>query len=253
MTLADIIADHESRSKRLTVANRDEPEPIVRMLERMVDAPDVEVVERDAEALGAGYLVLLEDDDADEPQLAVSTIESVGNSVLMVNSDLYITGTRPIEDVDTPEVLTGLAETTFTVSEKRKMLLIEISRHIESLAFRYGDGRLHTGFQSIGRIDDERGTRRVYEKLATETVDVHLYGSDDADEVPKLPAAISTHTADDEELRRTWFVVSSDCPDDRKAALLAREIGPNEWTGFWTFDPAVVDRVDRYLRDEYWA
>lgn len=252
MTIADIIAEHESRPKRLTVVNRDEPEPIVRMLERMVDAPDVDVVERDPEDGGPGNLVILEDEAADEDQFAISTIEDVGNSVLMVNADLYITGTRPIEDVDTPDVLADLAGATFTVSEKQMMLMIELSRHIESLAYRHGSGRLHSGFQSVARIDDERGTRRVYEDLVNEGVDVHAYGADAAADGRTVPEGVTAHTDDADELRRSWFVVSTDCPEDRKAALLAREVGPNEWTGFWTFESTVVDHADRYLRSAYW-
>lgn len=248
MTLAEIIEDHRSSGKRLTIANRDEPEPIVRMLKRMVAASDVEIVEADPVEAVPGNIVILEGED--EPKLAISTIEEVGNSVLMVNSDLYVTGTRPIEAVDTPDVISGLAETTFTVAEKQKMLMIEISRHVESLAHRHDSGRLHSGFQSIARIDDERGTRRVYQDLADVGVDVHAYGGDER--VPPLPDGITVHTDDGDELARSWFVVSTECPDDRKAALLATEVGPNEWTGFWTFDPLMVDRVDRYLRTEYW-
>ena len=107
-----------------------------------------------------------------------------------------------VPDLDATLVaaLAGLDETTFTVSEKQKMLLIEISRHVESLAFRHGSGRLHSGFQSISRIDDERGTRRVYEDLAAAGVDVHAYGADTA--LPSLPDGISTHTDPGEELRR---------------------------------------------------
>jgi len=40
-------------------------------------------------------------------------------------------------------------------------------------------------------------------------------------------------------------------PDEFKGALLATEIGTNEWTGVWTFDPSVVDRVAAYLDETY--
>jgi hypothetical protein len=249
VSLAEIIAEHESREQTLTVLNRDEPEPIRRMLRRMVDAPDVEV--RDAEPAedGPGNVVVLETEDG--PRVGISTIEEVANSVLMVNADLYITGTRRIEEVDTPDVLAGLAETTFTVSGKQKMLLIELSRHVESLAYRHGDGTVHSGFQRLSRLDDERGTREVYESLVERGVDAHVYGVGDPT-AATFPAGITVHAGDGEELRRSWIVVSTDCPADRKAALLAQEAVRNEWTGFWTFEESMVDRVDRYLRERYW-
>ncbi|SFS02380.1 Diguanylate Cyclase and Two-component system sensory domain-containing protein [Halomicrobium zhouii] len=251
MGLADIIADVDSGEKTLTIRNRDEPEPIVRMLRRMVDAPDVRIREDVPAAGSPGNLVILEGDGEGTTQLAISSIADVGNSVLMVNSDLYITGTRSIDEVDTPDVLAGLDETTFTVSGKQKMLLIEISRHVEALAYRSGGSTLHTGFQHLSRIEDERGTRSVYERLVDADVSVHVYGT--PDDSPAIPDDISVHADDSEEIRTSWFVVNTDCPDEFKGALLATEVGPNEWTGLWTFDPAVVDRVSAYLDETYGA
>ncbi len=249
MTLSDVVADLDSRPKTLTVQNRDEPEPLVQMLKRMVDAPDVTVRESDPAADGPGNLVLLEDERDGEQRLAVSSIADVGDSVLMVNSDLYVTGTRSVDEVDTPDVLAGLAGTTFAVSGKRKMLLIEMSRHVEALAYRDGDSTLRAGFQHLSRVEDERGTRAVYERLVDAGVDVHVYGV--PNRTPDLPTGVSVHADDAEELRRSWFVVNADCPDGSKAALIAEEVGPNEWNGSWTFDPAEVDRVDAYLRETY--
>lgn len=249
MTLADIISDIESREKTLTVLNRDEPEPIVRMLKRMVDAPDVTVRDADPnpDTGVPGNIVIAEDDGED--QLAISTIEDIGNSVLMVNSDLYVTGTRSIDEVETPDVLVGLDETTFTVSGKQKMLLIELSRHVEALAYRAGDSTLHSGFQQISRIEDERGTKAVYERLAEADIDVHVYG--DAGSNSSLPSGLTVHTDSGAELKKSWFVVNTDCPEELKGALLATEVGPNEWTGIWSFDPDVVDRVATYLDETY--
>jgi len=249
VTLAEIIEDHDSREKTMTVLNRDEPEPLRRMLDRMVAAPDVEVRAADPEEVGPGNVVILEDQN--DTQFAISTIEDVANSVLMVNADLYITGARSLDEVETPDVLAGLDETTFTVADKQKMLLIEISRHVESLAHRYGDGVLHSSFQHLSRLDDERGTRTVYEDLLAAGVETHVYGLGDPAELD-IPSGLVVHADDTEELRRFWVVASTDCPPDRKAALLAREVGPNVWTGFWTFEDGIVDRIDRYLRDRYW-
>lgn len=249
MTLSETIDEIGRREPTLTIYNRDEPEPIVRMLERMVDAPGVTVRRGEPTETGPANVVLLESEGDDGPSLAVSTIEDVGDSVLMVNSDLYVTGARPVDEVDTPDVLAGLHGTTFTVEGKQKMLLIEISRHVEALAHRSAGSAIHAGFQSLARIDDEQGTRRVYERLVESGVDVHLYGVPDA--VPDLPGAVHVHASDAEEVRCTWFVVNADCPPDLKAALVAEEVGSNEWTGTWTFDPETVDRIAAYLTETY--
>jgi hypothetical protein len=249
MTLADILDDVESKEKTLTILNRDEPEPIVRMLKRMVDAPDVAIREARPSDAAPGNLVILEDDRTGEERLAISAIADVGDSVLMVNSDLYITGTRAIDEVDTPDVLAGLDETTFTVSGKQKMLLIEISRHVEALAYRSVESTIHSGFQRLSRIHDEHGTRDVYERLADVNTDVHVYGT--PADLPGLAGDVAIHAEENEEIRRSWFVVNTDCADDLKGALLAREVGPNEWNGLWTFDSAVVDRAAAYLEDAY--
>lgn len=249
MGLADIIADVDSGEKTLTIRNRDEPEPIVRMLRRMVDAPDVRIREDDPAEGSPGNLVILEGGEEGADRLAISAIADVGNSVLMVNSDLYVTGTRSIGEVDTPDVLAGLDETTFTVSGKQKMLMIEISRHVEALAYRSGGSTLHSGFQHLARIEDERGTKSVYERLVDAGVAVHVYGSPDG--LPSLPDELTVHADDSEEIRTSWFVVNTDCPEEFKGALLATEVGPNEWTGVWTFDPAAVDRTAAYLDEAY--
>ncbi|WP_226021796.1 hypothetical protein [Halomicrobium salinisoli] len=249
MTLSEVIDEIGTREPTLTVVNRDEPESLVRMLKRMVDAPDVTVREAEPPGTGPSNLVILEGDGDGEQRLAVSPIADVGDSVLMVNSDLYVTGARSVDEVDTPDVLAGLHGTTFTVEGKQKMLLIEISRHVEALAYRSPGSAIHAGFQSLARIDDEQGTRRVYERLIESGVDVHLYGVPDA--VPDLPGEAAVHTHDAEEISRTWFVVNADCPPDTKAALVAEEVGPNEWTGVWTFDPETVDRIAAYLARTY--
>lgn len=249
MTLEDIISDVESRDKTLTVLNQDEPEPIVRMLERMVDAPDVTVQETEPPENTPGNLVILEDADSGDTELAISSIAEVGNSVLMVNSDLYVTGTRSIEEVDTPDVIAGLDNTFVSVSGKQKMLLIEISRHVEALAYRSEGSTLHSGFQNLSRIEDERGTKSVYEKLVAADASVHVYGTPSGS--LDIPDEIAVHADDGDEIKHSWFVVNTNCADDLKGALIATEIGRNEWTGIWTFDPDVVDRVAAYLTETY--
>jgi DICT domain-containing protein len=57
--------------------------------------------------------------------------------------------------------------------------LIVISRYIERHAWQAGEGTLRTSFQRLSRIDDERGTREMYETLAGTDIRTHVYGIPD--------------------------------------------------------------------------
>ena len=248
MGISAFIDAVDDRDKTVTVLNRESVDPLYRMLVDMFDSETVTVTEaEDSEA--PGDVVLLQDEATGT--LAVSRMDDVSETLLLVNSDLYVTGTVPVENVETPEVVAHLADVTFTVSDKQKFLLIHISRHIESLALDTGSGVLHSSFQRLSRLLDERGTRDTYETLADSGVDTHVYGV--ADWVP--PAFVedlTVHAGETDELRTSWFVVhDGDGDDDRKAALVAEEIGPNEYRGYWTYDPRLVDEILRYLDTTY--
>jgi len=246
VALSTFIETVPVRQKTLTVFNDDEPEPLVRMLTRMVDSPAVDVQTGEMSAEAPDNAVVVEDEGGTE--LAVSSISEIGASVLLVNSDLYVTGTRSIDEVDTPAVLRHLDEVPFTVTGKQKMLLIELSRHVESLGWQAERNTLHAGFQYLSRINDERGTRRVHDRLADSDTDVHLYGISDRDS--ELPEA-TVHTEPSDELRESWFVVNTDCEADMKGALLAERTGPSQWRGSWTFDADRVEEISTYLQNRY--
>jgi len=113
--------------------------------------------------------------------VAGSTLEELTEAVLFVNSDLYITGTRGLDELELPGVITGLDDTLFTLrgypdSNRQKLLLITISRFIERVAWTAEAGTIRSSFQRLSRINDELGTRRVYERVADAGVDAHLYG-----------------------------------------------------------------------------
>ncbi|MFY4812321.1 hypothetical protein ACOJIV_06335 [Haloarcula sp. AONF1] len=235
--------------RTLTVFNDDEPEPLVRMLKRMVDSPAVEIGAGEISPETPENAVVVEDEDGTE--LAVSSISEISACVLLVNADLYVTGTRSIEEVDTPAALRHLDEVRFSVTGKRKMLLIELSRYIESLGWQSDDNTLHAGFQYLSRIDDERGTRRVYDRLTDSDTDLHLYGL--PDRVPELSGDTTLHTESCDELRESWFVVNTDCDADMKGVLLADRTGPSQWRGYWSFDANHVDEISAYLQNRYSA
>ena len=206
-------------------------------------------------------VLLVEGDEV----VAGSTLGELGDAVLFVNSDLYITGSRSLSDVALPSVISGLDDATFTLrgypeSNRQKLLLITVSRFIERAAWTAGDGTLRSSFQRLSRIDDEVGTREVYERVSDTGVDTHLYGV--PDELPRdLDAVI--HAGDDPDFTDSWFVVyrppegphsaESDPESDLKrgieggVGLLAVETEPRTWRGLWTFDSDRVSRMNRYI------
>ncbi|WP_229380425.1 hypothetical protein [Haloarcula marismortui] len=108
MTISAFIDTVPLARRTLTVFNDDEPEPLVRMLRRMVDSPAVEVQAGEMSPESPENAVVVK--DADGTELAVSSISAVGVCVLLVNSDLYVTGTRSLDEVDTPAALLHLDE-----------------------------------------------------------------------------------------------------------------------------------------------
>jgi len=136
--------------------------------------------------------------------VAGSTLEELTEAVLLVNSDLYVTGSRKIQDLRLPAVITGLEDAVFTLrgypeSNRQKLLLITISRFIERAAWTAGDGTLRSSFQRLSRLDDEIGTRRVYENVADAGVDAHLYGV--PDDLPRDLDAV-VHGGDSRDFHR---------------------------------------------------
>ena len=235
----------------------------------VVPSIDVEVLRRheDVPFDGGGpdnienLVLLMEGDEV----VAGSTLDELGDAVLFVNSDLYVTGSRSLSDVDLPSVISGLDDATFTLrgypeSNRQKLLLITISRFIERAAWTAGDGILRSSFQRLSRIDDEVGTRDVYERVSRTGIDTHLYGV--PDELPTdLDAVI--HAGSDPDFTDSWFVVyrppeglhpaesnpSSDLVRgiEGGVGLLAVETEPRVWRGLWTFDSDRLSRVNRYI------
>lgn len=128
-------------------------------------------------------------------------------------------------------------------------MLILISRFIEFQALSHGRGTLRATFQYLSRLDDELGTRTVYEWLSDSNVDTRVYGVNDAAEVAS-DLDITVHSGTQEEYRRSWVVVFTPPQNnttDGHAALVAVETGNNVWRGMWTYDPARVSRVNAYV------
>ncbi|WP_440989547.1 DICT sensory domain-containing protein [Haloarchaeobius baliensis] len=254
MGLRQFIDRVEGESRTLTVVDRQAPDIVQGMLDDLFEEQPVDVVEDGGAGSVPSDTVVISRRDGSALR---SSLESIQNAILFVNSDTYISGARDLDAVDTPAAILGLADTVFTVegypdTRKQKFLLIELSRYIEARAWEHGVGELHASFQYLSRLRDERGTQDVYRSLGGTDVDVNIYGIDDAPVPGDIEAA--TYTDDSgEDLRRSWFVVYTH-PSDRteSAALVCYRLpaadgrtGP--WKGFWTFDPDRVEDVRRYI------
>ena len=249
-SVAGFIDELEPSEKTLLLLNRTEPEPLVNLFRRGLDGQPVTIAERQIPEGTQDMVCLIDGGEV----VALTPLTRLKEAYLLVNADRYRTGTHQIERESFPDVLTGLNEVEFTVrgyptSAKEKLTLILISRFIEFQALSYGRGTLRTTFQYLSRLDDELGTRTVYEWLADSNVDTHVYGVNDAPEMVS-EIDITAHSGTQQEYRRSWVVVFTPPQDDtadEHAALVAVETGPNLWRGMWTYDPAHVSRVNEYL------
>ncbi|TKX84410.1 histidine kinase [Halorubrum sp. SS5] len=254
MGLSEFFTQSEQSNVSLGVVRGDTPEHLEDLLAQIFDRQSVEVKQSvtvpETDSASTDMVYLLDDGDV----IAESPLEEVADSILLVNSDLYTTGARSVEDVELPDVITALDETHFRLrgypeSNKEKLLLITISRYIERTALEHGTGKHRASFQQLSRIDDERGTREVYERLGDSDVDVHVYGVPDWTPPPEYELTI--HGGWGQEFRDSWFVVFiPDSPSAPHTALLALEDEQNTWDAFWTYDPDTVREINRYIEQE---
>ena len=246
-SLASFIESGEARNLSLAVVNRTRPQPIQTMLEETFGERSISVEEYDQADAEENVVLLFNDEEV----IASSPLRELEDEILMVNSDLYITGTKALGDVSLPDVIASLEETPFRVrgypvSNSEKLPLIMISRYIEQLAWEHEYGRLRSSFQRLSRLDDERGTRRVYRTLGETDLDIHVYGVPDWLPPKTFPGVI--HAGYYGEFRSSWFVVyHAESADARTAALVAERVSENEWEALWTFDDERVRAVNRYI------
>ncbi|MFB6281959.1 MAG: DICT sensory domain-containing protein [Haloferacaceae archaeon] len=260
--LREFVAAADAPDRSLALVNRTKPRPVGRMLEELFDDQPIGVREVSLPDEEDDAVYLLDDGEV----VAASGLSAFEESILLVNSDIYVTGARGLEEADLPAAIEGLDGCRFTLrgypeSDREKLLLIAVSRHIERLALD-GGGRLRASFQRLSRIRDERGTRRVYDRLGGTGTDVHVYGVPDWTPPPEM--GVTMHGGWSDDFRDAWFVVrvpegAADGavePDrdadaeGRYAALVAVEDEPRTWEGFWTFDPGCVAEIDAYVARE---
>lgn len=243
MALSVFLDDPAETDVGLLVANRRAPDPIQRMLTDLFADQPVAIDEVEDPDMADDTVLLLRDGAV----VATSPLAAIQDAILFVNSDLFITGTRELGEIDLPDVLAGLEDVSFRLrgypeSHKEKLLLILVSRAIEQRALAADGGILRSSFQRLGRIHDEVGTRQAYDRLDRSNVDV-LPGW-----LPPPTSSITAHVGFADELAASWFVVYDPAETDADPiALLAIEQATNEWAGTWTSDPETVFAINRTI------
>jgi hypothetical protein len=241
MTLADFIDETETRDRSIVVS---EPRTTdgTEMLDQLERFFDDGIVHREPKPrLRTQFASFL----PEENLVAVSTLDEFAGEFLLIDSSFEVVGTLPRERIGTPELLVQFQEATFFVAAGNTPLLTEMSHHIEELAIHCDEGVVTTGMQELSRLSEPR-TRSIYERLANTTVETHVLGHADGSS-PEL--GIETHNLDNSEIAASWFVVYQS--DAASAALVALEIEPNTYHGFWTFESELTGRLDEYLRQTY--
>lgn len=128
--------------------------------------------------------------------------------------------------------------------------LVVASRYVERRAERRGSGTLYACFQHLSRVERDLRTMLYYGVLARSELDVHLFGLPDTELIDTEGLCIHDEVSD--ELARTWLVAyDGDGNDELKAGLVAEEIGPRQYRGFWSREPDRVDEIIGYLTDTY--
>lgn len=131
----------EDRDLSLVVVNRNSPAPIQSLLESLFET--LSVGRGGIPPRGGPRMVYLLED---RRVVASSPLSALRDAILMVNSDLYISGACSPEAVDPPDVIADMDGVNFRLrgypeSNKEKLLLIPISRFIERLALESEGGQ----------------------------------------------------------------------------------------------------------------
>lgn len=245
-SLSSFIDRKEQLNWSAQVVNRTEPKPIEGLVRDLFAGLGIETSDANLDGVDDDLLLLVRDGKVVES----ASIETVKETLLLVNSDLYTTGAKSIDEIEIPDIVTKLSDTVFTLegyprSNTEKLVLTLVSRYIEHLAWRNGAGVLRTSFQRLSRLDDERGTREVYERLGqTPGLETHVYGIADSTPPPEL--GLTVHPVTDDEITNHWFVVYR-AEDARSAAMVARKVDSCTWNGYWTFDDDDIRAIERYV------
>lgn len=188
-----------------------------------------------------------------DSKIAESPVKEIGKSILYTNSDQYKTQRNQMEELKFPEAILSLEDKTFNLkgypkSYNEKLILIAISRYIEQLSYKHG-GIHHATFQNISRINDEKGTKQVYEELNEKVDELHIYGI--LDKKPDLDFIPTYHFGSSNVYKYSWIVIH--LSENYSAALAAIEDKnkSNEWDAIWTFNREKVIKLENKMKEYF--
>ncbi|WP_135852824.1 DICT sensory domain-containing protein [Halorussus salinus] len=247
--LGVFIEDIRSVDRHLAVVNAEETDERVAELLNYFERYAFEVTTAmEVDALPEAFLVL-SDGERCLAAIGVGTLHDYLIDALDAESfpPRYADDPRVVGAVQT--FLTALDENVYSVECEDKISLLEISRVVEEQAGHEGAGTLHTGCQRLSRLRDERETWDTYRRIANSGVDVNLYGIPDW-RPPEIDSITAFGDDEGDHVTDLWFVVYEADDDEASGALLAREVEPGRYTGFWTFRPERVREVAAYIQSD---
>lgn len=234
----DIIDRVEGNDRTLTLYNTDVDDAVLREVAAYFEPQRVTLRRASTDDGFPRNFVVLHDD---EQFLAAEDLPTLAR-YLRPETGIH---RENLDEITYPDILRHVDDSTFTEYGKRRMIIA--SREIEKRAWRNRVGELHAGFQQLSIVETQGET---YRRLGASDLDVHVYGQPDVEMGPSVPCTI--HADDSPEMGASWFVVyDGDGDDAEKAALLATEVGDDVFSGFWTYDPAIVDEIYDYLVRTY--
>jgi DICT domain-containing protein len=255
MTLSEIIAAANPPSKRLVFSDAP-PWQACEDIRSFLDIEPERVTHGDA---AGGSSEPDWDRSRSDPGNPRVSVYADGRSDPLLTTDTETFRTAATSDAeslstDCPNCPTEVLEPigTTVVSAHSTQQMIVASRHIERRAHEIESGEIHTCFQRLSLLGEDLRTVIQYNLLAEEGVDVHIYGFADHDlpEVEK-PTVYSSRA---KELADSWVVAfdgTEGDADGQTAALVAQERASDEYAGFWTFDPELVENVTEYMTATY--
>ena len=236
MSLADLIEEVERRHKRITLyGTPEDAELLDRLATRNADRSH-----RTLPPGGPPAFVVVRDQAGFAGSIGVAELRELLEPPIYRPWDPGFAGAgyRAIYEL--------LDDAVFASLDRRQLLAA--AREIEDRAWRVGSGTLRVGFQRLSAMRDQVP---VYARLGEDTdLDVHVYGDDDWTP-PDVPGT-TLHVEGGEEIGSFWFLAFDGGPERANACgLLAEERSPGVFYGFWTYDPALVERLLAYLRRNY--
>ena len=200
---------------------------------------NVDVVRRDPGNIpGSGFVLVRSADGDFRGAIGLEQMQS-----MLSPSSAQLVWNGPRRESSDSQIFDVFVNTTFTSFDRRQLLFT--AREIEDRAYRICNGSLYTGFQ---RPEAAAAQSLVYDLLSDRdglSVTVFL---DDGQSITGFESA-AVVTGQSTEFGQYWFVIYDDATNPAQTCgLLAEEVEPGSYNGFWTYDPSIVEEMVSYLQ-----